>query len=236
MKTAYCIGLAFWVAATGAAAHAAELELEGNKLMVVGMLDGSALATFVEQVNSGRVRTVVFENSLGGTAEVAEAYARVIRDKGLLTEARGQCQAACAYAFLAGKEHRFGRGLQLNALVIPLAKRPTPGELQAGRWRGDEPQRAPVEVVSVSTTTTAAVATTATPTAVGPESATPALPSREPWQPGQGVVFTSTPTLFGRVYNSYWCDGSQGTDFSRCDRLSNADPYQLGVLTPSGAH
>ena len=226
MKTAYCIGLAFWLAATGATAHAAELELEGNKLMVVGMLDGSALAAFVEQVNSGRVRTVVFENSQGGTAEVAEAYARVIRDKGLLTEARGQCQAACAYAFLAGKEHRFGRGLQLNALVIPLAKRPTPGELQAGRWRGDEPQHASVEVVSVSTTAA---------TAVSPESATPA-PSREPWPPGQGVVFTSTPTLFGRVYNTYWCDGSQGTDFSRCDRLSNADPYQLGVLTPSGAH
>jgi len=230
MKTAYCIGLAFWLAATGAAAPAAELELEGNKLMVVGMLDGSALATFVEQVNSGRVRTVVFENSLGGTAEVAEAYARLIRDKGLLTEARGQCQAACAYAFLAGKEHRFGRGPQLNALVIPLAKRPTPGELQAGRWRGDEPQRAPVEVVSVSTTTA-----TATATAPGAESATTA-PAREPWPPGQGVVFTSTPTLFGRVYNSYWCDGSQGTDFSRCDRLSNADPYQLGVLTPSGTH
>ncbi|MEP6720606.1 MAG: hypothetical protein ABJA77_04125 [Variovorax sp.] len=226
MKTAYCIGLAFWLAVTGATAHAAELELQGNKLMVVGMLDGSALVAFVEHVNSGRVRTVVFENSLGGTAEVAEAYARVIHDKGLLTEARGQCQAACAYAFLAGKEHRFGRGPQLNALVIPLAKRPTPAELQAGRWRGDEPQRASVEVVSVSATAA---------TAVNPESATPA-PSREPWPPGQGVVFTSTPTLFGRVYNTYWCDGSQGTDFSRCDRLSNADPYQLGVLTASGAH
>ncbi|MGJ7496834.1 hypothetical protein ACSFA8_17320 [Variovorax sp. RT4R15] len=225
MRSAYCIGLAFWIATAGAAAHAAELELEGNKLTVVGMLDGSALTTFVEQINSGRVRTVVFENSLGGTAEVAEAYAQAIRDKGLLTEARGQCQAACAYAFLAGKEHRFGRGLQLNALVIPLAKRPTTAELQAGRWRGDEPQRASADAVSVSTTGA---------TAVSPESATPA-PSMEPWPPGQGVVFTSTPTLFGRVYNTYWCDGSQGTDFSRCDRLSNADPYQLGVLTPSGA-
>lgn len=226
MKTAYRIGMAFWFAMAGAAAPAAELALEGSKLMVSGPLDGSALPAFSSYIGSGQVRTVAFENSTGGTAEVAEAYARVIRDKGLLTEARGQCHAACAYAFLAGREHRFGRGAGFNALLVPLARRPIAGELQAGRWRGDEVQRPAADVVSVSAASTTTVGTDmpAVPAAVPPK--------EEAWPPGQGVVFTSTPTLFGRIYNTYWCDGTQGTDFTRCERLSDADPYKLGVLTP----
>ncbi|RZI78549.1 MAG: hypothetical protein EOP80_00375 [Variovorax sp.] len=180
------------------------------------MLDGTALPSFAEQVNSGRVRTVSFEDSIGGNAEVAEAYARLIRDRKLLTEARGQCHAACAYAFLAGREHRFGRGPAVNALLLPLMRRPSAAELLAGRWRGDEAQPLAVEAVSVSVTGAPA----------------DAAPPRNAWQPGQGVVFTSTPTLFGRVYNTYWCDGSQGTDYTRCERLPDADPYKLGVLTP----
>ena len=46
------------------------------------------------------------------------------------------------------------------------------------------------------------------------------------------MLFTSTPTLFGRVYNSFYCDGTQGRDMSRCEILPDADPYKLGVLTP----
>ena len=60
----------------------------------------------------------------------------------------------------------------------------------------------------------------------------PASAPKERWQPNQGVLFTSTPTLFGRVYNSFYCDGTQGRDMSRCELLSDADPYKLGVLTP----
>lgn len=55
---------------------------------------------------------------------------------------------------------------------------------------------------------------------------------REGWQPSQGLLFTSTPTLFGRVYNTFWCDGNQGSDSSKCELLSDADPFKLGVLMP----
>ena len=223
MKTTHhpCwVGIALWLIVAAGPAQAAELQSEGHKLVVVGTLDGTALPAFVERINGGGVRTVVFEDSLGGDAEVAEAYARVIRDKGLLTEARGQCQAACAYAFLAGREHRFARSGAVNTLLIPLGKRPASGDIQAGRWRGEEPQRAPPAVaINVSV----AGSEPAPPVAAAPV---------EVWQPGQGVLFTSTPTLFGRVYNTFWCDGTQGTDLSRCERLSDADPYKLGVLTP----
>ncbi|CAN5914076.1 hypothetical protein BH11PSE13_BH11PSE13_29450 [soil metagenome] len=241
------------LASVAPSASAAELELEGPRLRVSGMLDGSATKAFIEQLDTGKVRVVVFEDSFGGTAEAAEIYAKAIRASGVNTEARGQCYAACAYAFLAGKEHRFGRGLQVNGLLIPVAMRPNPSELQS-RWRGDEAQKTLAEFTAVPTSMTGSaastlppsssdasaaampVATTVASAATGAKAATAisagASAPRENWRPDHGVLFSSTPTLFGRVYNTYYCDGSQGRDVSKCESLSDADPYKLGVLTP----
>ncbi|VWX58371.1 conserved hypothetical protein [Burkholderiales bacterium 8X] len=242
--------------------NAAELDLKGNRLFVEGTLDGSALPLFKEHLASGKVRTVVFENSIGGSAEVAAEYARAIRAGGLDTEAHGQCHAACAYAFLAGKEHRFGRGFQVNALLIPVGNRPTAGDLQT-RWRGEDahrtladftvpaataaqpqanaPQLSPASLAGTGAELTAVPADVAASSAAAsvvpaltPASTAGSSPSaaRERWHPDHGVLFTSTPTLFGRVYNAFYCDGTQGRDASRCELLSDADPYKLGVLTP----
>ena len=224
-------------------AQAADLELEGDRLLVSGMLDGSAIKLFEEHLASGKVRTVVFENSLGGTPEIASDYARTIRARGVNTEVRGQCQAACAYAFLAGREHRFGRGFQVNGLLIPVSGRPRPADL-TGRWDGEDSYRTLAEFIGPAPgapaagqdpagASTASVATgTATATAISASASSPAVAPRERWQPNQGVLFVSTPTLFGRVYNSFYCDGTQGRDMSRCELLPDADPYKLGVLTP----
>ena len=236
----------FAVASTALHASAAELELEGPRLRVSGMLDGGATKAFIEHLETGKVRVVVFEDSFGGTAEAAEIYAKAIRASGVNTEARGQCYAACAYAFLAGKEHRFGRGLQVNGLLIPVAIRPKPSELRS-QWRGDEARKTLAEFTSVNLAVIATlpasasdspagalpVATTVAPAGT-PTSAVPTVPTvpKENWQPDHGVLFSSTPTLFGRIYNTYYCDGSQGRDTSKCEALSDADPYKLGVLTP----
>ncbi len=229
LKLPKLIVFALAVGAMSVAALAAEIEVEGTRMVVSGMLDGSALPEFVEHASNGRVRTVMFENSTGGSAEVAEAYAQVIRSKGLMTEARGQCQAACAYAFLAGKEHRFGRGGQVNALLIPLPRRPTAAELAAGGWRSDEARAAVPPAPAAGPVN---VASAASPSAPADAPASDAGPgAKDAWLPGKGMLFTSTPTFFGRVYNTYYCDGNQGSDLSRCDRVSDADPYKLGVLT-----
>jgi hypothetical protein len=211
-------------------ARAADLELEGDRLLVSGMLDGSAIKAFEEHLVSGRVRTVVFENSLGGTPEIASDYARAIRTTGVNTEVKGQCQAACAYAFLAGKEHRFGRGFQVNGLLIPISGRPRPADLTS-RWNGEDSFRTLSEFMGEHTAPGQDPSAAATATSA-PATASPAAAPRERWQPNQGVLFVSTPTLFGRVYNSFYCDGTQGRDMSRCELLSDADPYKLGVLTP----
>jgi hypothetical protein len=212
------------LAGLSAGAPAADLELEGNRLLVSGTLDGSAVKDFETRLAGGDVRTVVFENVLGGSAEVAGDYARAIQAAGVNTEVKGQCQAACAYAFLAGKEHRFGHGFQVHALLIPVAGRPQPGDLVT-RWRGDEAQHTLAELATPAGGT--AVSSAAEAPAVAPEDG-----AKNRWQPNQGVLFTSSPTLFGRVRNTFYCDGTQGRDLSRCELLPDADPYKLGVLTP----
>ncbi|WP_439000143.1 hypothetical protein, partial [Variovorax beijingensis] len=131
------------------ACSAAELDLQGSRLVVSGMLDGSAIKTFTEHLGKGTVRTVVFEDSFGGTAEAAGAYADAIRASGVDTEIRGQCMAACAYAFLAGKAHRFGYGLQVNGVLLPVAARPTAAEL-AVRWRGEEAHKTLAEFTPIA--------------------------------------------------------------------------------------
>ena len=198
------------------AAQAADLTLEGNRLVVTGMLDGTAAQVFLEQMRRGNVQTVIFEDSLGGTADVAVLYAQAIRETGVNTEVVGQCHAACAYAYLAGKVHRFGEGEQVNALLIPVGTRPKPAEL-ASRWRGDEAHRTLAEFTEPAQDGEIVNATDG--------------PAKEKWQPEHGVLFTATPTLFGRIYNTYYCDGSQGRDFTRCELLSDADPRKLGVIS-----
>lgn len=230
------------LASAALSTSAAELELEGSRLRVSGMLDGSATKAFIDHLETGKVRVVVFEDSFGGTAEAAEIYAKAIRASGVDTEALGQCYAACAYAFLAGKAHRFGRGLQVNTLLIPVAMRPKPEDLQR-RWRGDEAQKTLAEFTTVTSSepATLPVSVTDSPrgalptgTTVAATAASTSVEAQTPrgnWKPNHGVLFSSRPTLFGRVYNTYYCDGSQGRDISKCESLSDADPYKLGVLT-----
>lgn len=184
------------------------------------MLDGSAIKTFTEHLGKGTVRTVVFEDSFGGTAEAAGAFADAIRASGVDTEIRGQCMAACAYAFLAGKAHRFDDGLQVNGVLLPVAARPTAAEL-AVRWRGEEAHKTLAEFTPIA----AAAPIQATETRAA---GTPSDNARDNWQPEHGVLFTASPTLFGRIYNAFYCDGTQGRDFSKCERLPDADPFKLG--------
>jgi len=210
----YRILCVFMLALAAGHLPAAELELDGDRLVVSGTLDGSATDAFTAHLTSGKVRVVRFHDSFGGTLAAAETYAAAIHSSGVQTEVTGQCHAACAYAFLAGKDRRFGRGAQVNGLLIPVPTRPRPEELGT-RWRDDGGQKTLAEFNTG-----------------GAQATQPVTPQKELWQAEQGVLFTSLPTLFGRVYNAYYCDGTQGRDLSRCEILTDADPYKLGVLTP----
>ena len=82
MRALRKIYLASWLAVAAVAAHAADLSLEGSRLVVSGMLDGSAAQAFLDLVRRANVQTVVFEDALGGTAEAAGLYAHAIRETG----------------------------------------------------------------------------------------------------------------------------------------------------------
>lgn len=196
MKTPAQLLLLLALSCACSVAVAAQFEREGPRLIVVGALDIEDSKRLAERLADRALRTVVFENSFGGTPEAGEAWAVAIRTAGVNTEITGQCHGACAIAFLAGKEHRFAAGQQVNGLLIPLSTRPRP----------DAQKMFLAEF------------------ATGIQ--------REGWQPAQGLLFTSTPTLFGRVYNTFWCNGNQGRDTSKCAVVSDADPFKLGVLTP----
>ena len=177
-------------------AVAAQFEREGSRLIVIGALDIEGAKSLAEQLADKAVRTVVFENSFGGTAEAGDAWADAVRTAAIRTEITGQCHGACAIAFLAAKERRFAAGIQVNGLLIPIGakSRSEAQKMLLAEFAGPAP--------------------------------------RDGWQPAQGLLFTSRPTLFGRVYNSFWCDGNQGRDTSKCELLSDADPFKLGVLSP----
>ena len=216
------------LAAMAGQAQAAELTLQGNRLIVAGMLDGSVVQPFVAQLALGNVKTVVFEDSAGGNAEVAMQYAEAIRAGGVDTELVGQCFGACAYAFLAGRNHRFGHGPQVNVLLIPVTGRPKASEL-ADRWGGGRAEQSLADFATPVANHPAEPAAAPMPAPrATPISTAPA----DRWQPEHGVLFTATPTLFGRIYNSYYCDGTQGSDLTRCELISDADPFKLGVLSP----
>jgi hypothetical protein len=212
MKSPFKVLLSLSLALLWPITQSADLAFDGSRLLVSGMLDGTAIEAFKKELATGRVRTVVFEDSLGGVPEVAREYARAIQASGVDTEVQGQCHAACAYAFLAGRTHRFGHGFQVDGLLIPVGERPRSADL-AHRWDdGRNSMQTLSEFIVPATKTSAA--------------------PKERWQANQGVLFTSTPTLFGHIYSSFYCDGTQGSDMSRCEPLADTDPFKLGVLTP----
>mgnify|MGYP003577075777 CR=1 FL=1 len=203
--------------------HASELSQKADRLYASGIPEGAAAQMSATRLQQGGVRVVVFEDATGGSAEVAEAYAQAIQAAGVETEVIGQCHAACAYAFLSGRSHRFGEGEQVNALLIPVATRPGPDDLRK-RWRGNEARRTLTDFAepgahSASATTVSSTGTAGTGTAA----------SR--WGAEHGLLFTSSPPPLGPIFNTYYCDGSQGRDFTRCELLPDADPRQLGILS-----
>jgi hypothetical protein len=54
---------------------------------------------------------------------------------------------------------------------------------------------------------------------------------RKSWTDASGVVFVAYSFLGFVHFKTLYCDGSQGTDTSKCETLANADPYDMGVLT-----
>lgn len=205
-KWAMCIAISIAVAPLNAVA--ATLAQHGDMLHVSGALQSEDLLNR----NLGGVRTVVFEQCLGGTVEAALKYVEVIRERRLNTLARGKCYSACAIAFLAGNERRAESETTITAVLLHVARKKTPsGERE---FSGND------ALMNVIDDLTGRRLTTQVRELV-----------RSSWKEDAGVVFVFGPGFFSPRLKTLFCDGTQGMDTSKCQVLKNADAQVLGIVT-----
>lgn len=193
-------------AATGAVA--ASLTQQGDRLVVSGTLRSDDF----ENRDLAKVRTLVFEHSLGGTVEAALLYVEVIKKNHLNTLVRGKCYSACAIAFLAGKERRAESTNVVSAVLLHVARTKTETGVQ--EFSGNEALMKNIDELTSYRLT--------------PEVRELV---RRSWSEAAGVVFVFGPGFFGPRLKTLYCDGTQGTDTSKCRALENADALELGIVT-----
>ncbi|MDM0029167.1 hypothetical protein [Variovorax saccharolyticus] len=186
---------------------AAQISIDGDVAVVTGMLS----AQDAQSLEAPNVKKIIFLHSLGGTMEAVHAYVEVIKRRQLDTEVKGKCFSACALSFLAGKQRLVDKSTQ-NAISFHVAR-----VLDHGVLRPSKNNEAVLKMIDELS---------------GGKMREPARSKiAASWGAGQGVVFVIGPGLFGQRSNTFYCDGSQGTDGSKCALLFDADPYDLGVLT-----
>lgn len=187
---------------------AATLAQHGNKLIVSGPLQTDDLT----ERDLSNVQALVFEQSLGGTVEAALKYVEIIKTRRLNTIARGKCYSACAIAFLAGKERRADTSTMITAVLLHVARKKT--KLGEREFSNNDALMGVIDELTG-------------------RRLTPQVRElvRSSWGEAAGVVFVFGPGLFGPRLKTLYCDGSQGTDTSKCKLLENADALELGIVT-----
>lgn len=198
----------FAAAAAPLGVAAASFAQQGDTLIVSGPLRADDLANR----DLSKVRTLVFEKSLGGTVEAALKYVDVIKAGRLNTVARGKCYSACAIAFLAGTQRRADSSTMITAVLLHVARTKT--RLGEREFSNND---ALMEVIDDLTS----------------RRLTPEVRElvRSSWGEAAGVVFVFGPGFFGPRLKTLYCDGTQGTDTSKCRPLENADAFELGIVT-----
>lgn len=99
----FIIGL---IAFLPTAAFDATVVLEGSTLLISGQLSEDDERSIIDAFLTRTVRTVRFEDCLGGTYSPQETLERFIGTNGTATEAKGLVASACAFAFMAGSSRR----------------------------------------------------------------------------------------------------------------------------------
>jgi hypothetical protein len=202
------LSLAAFFFAFGADASAATLTQQQDRLFVSGFLQVDDL----KNVEVAKIRTVVFQQSLGGTVEGAMHYVDVIKSNRLNTVVHGKCYSACAIAFLAGKERRADSSNVISAVL-----------LHVGRTRTQTGEREFADNDSLMKNIDELTNHRLTPEVRDLV--------RKSWSEAAGVVFVFGPGLFGPRFKTLYCDGTQGVDTSKCKSLENADALLLGIVT-----
>ncbi|GAA4333859.1 hypothetical protein GCM10023165_09270 [Variovorax defluvii] len=155
---------------------------------------------------------MVFEDSLGGTYAGALHYIEVIKRNDINTVVKGKCFSACALAFLAGKQRSIGSATGVTAISLHSSRILVDGVPQ--EYTDKRPLMSKIYELT------------------GGKMKPEVLELiRKSWTEASGVVFVAYSFLGFTHFKTLYCDGTQGADTSKCTRLANADPYEMGVLT-----
>lgn len=195
-------------ASAGSTAPAAEVRVNGITAHVSGFLS----AEDIEVLEKSEIREILFEGSPGGNLKAAKAYVNFIRERGLNTRFKRECYSACAISFLAGKSRSVDNSV-LSSISFHVGRKKV-----GDKWeKGD----AAVAVMTMIDELT------------GGKMKDPARGKIESsWQETSGVLFLMGPGVFwGKISFTFYCNGSEGGDLTKCALLPDSDPYDMGVLT-----
>jgi hypothetical protein len=85
------------------------LTVRGEQLIASGRIVPDDIAHFADLVAANpQLRTIVLENSPGGSSHAADEITRLVESKSLDTVAEGFCISACAMLFLSGANRTIG--------------------------------------------------------------------------------------------------------------------------------
>lgn len=199
----------------GVSALATEFRVDGDRLVVSGFLDYSERKLFEKYLVDGpQINQIVFTKCNGGHLGAAYYYAEVIKKRALSTSVVGQAQSACAIAFLAGFP-RFPANGQRNTLL----------SLHVGRSQ-DENIINNIEVEKNNRNLIEFI-NNLTEGKIPPRIMGLIKTSN---LENSGVYFVSSTKGFFNIYDTYYCDGSQGVDTSKCVKLTDANPVEMAIF------
>ena len=193
--------------------NAAEIKIIDSRIVVNGMLmrhDGEQLKKLLNETE--KIDAIVFENSPGGSVVAAFEFAELIKQRRLNTIVKGKCYSACAYAFLAGKKRTFDSGSQLNGIMLHVARTTKNDEIieysenykimnELDKMTGNKLPDSIKELI------------------------------RKSWRQSDGVLIVSKNYYLFKRQEIMYCDGTQGSDASKCTRINDVDAIALGILT-----
>ena len=83
-------------------AAAMDMRLDGQSIVLSGLVVRSDCATLTDRLAGASVRLVVFTESVGGNAYSGYCIGALIRGRGLATTVRGRCASSCSRMWLGG--------------------------------------------------------------------------------------------------------------------------------------
>lgn len=191
----------------------ADVQIRDGQIYLTGNLhQGQQLTDFKAALAElPGTKTIFLERCLGGTVLSALVFSEVIKSQKLMTVAKGQVSSACAVIFTAGVQRKFADGIGANYLSFHSARLPD----SSGPATGSSKRLLDLLI-------------TQTDGKLKPHIVKLIFDS---WNEASGVVFSSRDYYFYKRSETLYCDGSQGSNFSLCKQITDADPYENGILT-----